>query len=45
MALILSQPPWVNALAESHAYTQQYNTNISTSELAHSICLVIMLYV
>ena len=45
MALILSQPPWVNALAESHAYTQQNNTNILTSELVPSICLAIMLSV
>ena len=45
MALILSQPAWVNALAESHAYTQQNNTNILTSELVPSICLAIMLSV
>ena len=43
MALILSQPAWVNALAESLAYTLQYNTNILAPELVRSICLVIML--
>ena len=46
MTLILPQPPWVNVLAESHAYyTLQYNTNILTPELVHSICFVILLYV
>ena len=45
MALISSQPPWVNAQAESHGYTLQYNTNILTSELVPSIFLAILLSV